>query len=83
MKALAYDVLRRVSAEARAAPGAALTVRAHPQIVDSLRGPGANALDQTEGRIGARLELVADPELAPDRFEVAATRMGRGPQRDV
>ena len=83
VKALAYDVLRRVAAEARAQPGAALTVRAHPQIVDSLRGPRANALDQTEGRIGARLELVADPELAPDRFEVAATRMGRGPERDV
>jgi hypothetical protein len=69
--------------EARAAPGAALTVRAHPAIVDSLRGPGASALEQAEGRIGARLELVADPEIAPDRFEVAATRIGGGPRRDV
>jgi ribonuclease G len=82
-KALAYEVLRRVLAEARAAPGAALTVRAHPDIVDSLRGPGANALDQTEDRIGARLELVADPELGPDRFEVAATKMSDDPGRDV
>lgn len=82
-KALAYDALRQVLREARAAPGAALTVRAHPAIVDSLRGPGASALEQTEGRIGARLELVADPELASDRFEVAATKMSGGQARDV
>ena len=82
-QALAYDALRRVLAEARAAPGAALTVRAHPGIVDELRGPGANARDRTEDRIGGRLELVADPEIAPDRFEVAATRIGGGPRRDV
>lgn len=74
---LAFDGLRRVLRAAAAAPGAGVELIAAPAVVAVLKGPAAEALAETEAKLGGRLKLTADERCAPDRIEVLAHRRGR------
>ena len=66
--AAAEHLLRRLKAEAAAAPGKALRVRASPQVAGAVRGGDeGRAVGDWLGRV---VELVAEPGLAHDAFEI-------------
>ncbi len=69
---LAYDVLRCVGREARAMPGAALSVTAAPDVIQALQGAAGDALAAAEGRLGRPLGLEADSARPRHGFHVAA-----------
>lgn len=64
---LALRLLSALQSQAAAAPGARLVVRAAPEVVSAAGGP-ASALAQI---IGHRFELVSDPALKRDAWDIA------------
>lgn len=69
---VAAAVLRRVLREAGKTPGAPIEAAAAPAVVETLRTAMAEALAETEEKLGAPLRLNADAALAADVFRVAA-----------
>lgn len=69
---VAAKILRRTLGEARRSPGAAIEVSAAPAVVAALGTTMAEALAETEEKLGAPLRLDADAALAADAFRVAA-----------
>ncbi|HWB47749.1 MAG TPA: ribonuclease E/G [Stellaceae bacterium] len=67
--AVAYDALRRLQREARAAPAARWRLRAAPSVVMALQGPAAAALRSLEERLGHRIAI--DPEAGVESFDIA------------
>ena len=65
---LAQRLVRRLEAEAQAAPGARLTGRCAPEVGRA----AAPALEALAGRIGRRFEIETDPGLSYDRLEAFA-----------
>ena len=66
---VAMDIVRRVEASARAAPGKPVEVRAAPEVVRRLEGEALTAALARKGV--ARLELKADETCSRDRFDVS------------
>jgi hypothetical protein len=65
---LALRMMRAAETEARADPGGRLTVRCAPDIAEAAR----QVLPALVGIIGSRLEVISDPALAKDAWEIAA-----------
>jgi hypothetical protein len=59
--------VRAIEREATADPGARLAARAAPDVVAA----ASAYLEALEGRFGARLKLVADPDRPREAFDVA------------
>lgn len=64
---LALRLLRAIEREGEADRGVRLAARCAPRVAEAARGL-APAL---AGRIGARFEIVADPDFGPEQFEVS------------
>ncbi|MCC7049650.1 MAG: ribonuclease E/G [Alphaproteobacteria bacterium] len=67
---LGFALARAILREADAAPGRALRARASPAAVAGLE-TAAETLASLRERVGAKIGLVADPDLQPGRFDVA------------
>ena len=68
VQTLALRLTRAIERQARAAPGDRLAVRCAPDIAIAAKGP-AGIL---EGIIGARFEVVPDPTLGRDQWDIGA-----------
>jgi hypothetical protein len=65
---LALRLVRAVERQARAVPGDRFTVRCAPDIAVAAADPA----DTLKGIIGARFEVVADPSLRPDQWDIVS-----------
>ena len=68
-RTLALRLVRAVERQARAAPGDRLRVRCAPEIAAAAAGPAVTL----SGIIGARFEVVPDPALRPDQWDIASS----------
>jgi ribonuclease G len=68
-EAVAMEVLRRVEASARAAPGKAVEAHAAPEVIAWLEAEGAREALARRGV--ARLALVAEPSFPRERIEIS------------
>jgi Ribonuclease G/E len=64
---LGLRLVRAIERQARAAPGDRLTVRCSPDVAIAAASPA----DILKGIIGARFEVVPDPALRPDQWDIA------------
>ena len=71
---VADNLLDRILRETAAAKGRALAVRAAPAVAADLGGPKGEILTTLAREQGCRVELVADPALALEEFEVTTVR---------
>ncbi len=69
-----YEALRRALREGDATPGASVQISAAPRVIDALKAGGAQALDEAAGKLGGRLNLVAEPAFGPDQVDVICGR---------
>jgi ribonuclease G len=69
--AVAMDVLRRIEAGARAAPGRPIRVRAAPEIIRWIEGQGEGLRAALARKGAANVELEADETCSRERFDVA------------
>lgn len=69
-ESVAFEVIRRVEREARAAPGKAILVRAAPEIVKWLEMHGEEVRGGLARRGAARVQLEARAEFAREGFDV-------------
>jgi ribonuclease G len=68
--AVAMDILRRVEASARAAPGKAIRVHAAPEVVAWLAGQGEKLRTALARRGAAKVDFVAVETCSRERFDV-------------
>lgn len=68
VRTLALRLVRAIDRQARAAPGARIVARCAPGVAAMAAGPA----DTLRGVIGARFEIVPDPSLGPDQWDIAA-----------
>jgi ribonuclease G len=68
--AVAMDILRRVEAGARAAPGKAIRVHAAPEVVAWLAGQGEMLRAALARRGAAQVSFVPDRNYSRERFDV-------------
>jgi ribonuclease G len=69
--AAAMDVLRRIEASARAAPGKPIRVRAAPEIIRWIENQGEGLRAALARKGAANIELVIDETCSRERFDVA------------
>jgi ribonuclease G len=69
--AVAMDVLRRIEAGARAAPGKSIRVRAAPEIIRWIEGQGEGLRAALARKGAANVELEEDETCTRERFDVA------------
>jgi ribonuclease G len=69
--AVAMDVLRRIEASARAAPGKPIQVRAAPEIVRWIEGQGERLRAALARKGAANIRLEEDQTCSRERFDVA------------
>jgi ribonuclease G len=74
---VACEGLRRVLRMARTAPAAKIELIAAPGVIDALKTEAAQALAETEERLGRPLLLSADEGFAAERIEVVANTADR------
>lgn len=74
----ALAALRAALAEGRAAPKPAYRLRVAPAVVEALGGVFAAALADTREKLGGGLEIIADPTMASDAFDIDAERAETG-----
>jgi hypothetical protein len=67
IQTLALRFVRSIEREARAVPGGRLVASCAPEIATAAAGPA----ETLKGIIGARFEVVPDPALRPDRWDIA------------
>ncbi|MDE2181409.1 MAG: Rne/Rng family ribonuclease [Alphaproteobacteria bacterium] len=72
--AIAMDVLRRVEATARAAPGQTIHVHAAPPVIAWLEGLGEELAAALARKGIFQVELTADPTASRERFDVSTER---------
>ncbi len=65
-ESVAFEALRAVASTS----GAALTLRAAPQVITALKGPASAALKEVEARLGQPLGLEPDAALPQERYDV-------------
>jgi Rne/Rng family ribonuclease len=70
-------LLRKIAAEARAAPGRGFAVTCAPEIAAALDGPMAAARAELERRLGRAVKLRPDPSLAREEAHIRAEPGGR------
>jgi hypothetical protein len=68
-RTLALRLIRAIERQARAAPGDRLAARCAPEIAAAAAGPA----ETLKGIIGARFEVVPDPALRPDQWDIASS----------
>jgi ribonuclease G len=71
-------LLRKVAAEARAAPGRRLVLTCAPELARAFAGPLAQGRAELERRLGRPLEIRADPSLAREAAHIRAESAGGG-----
>jgi Ribonuclease G/E len=70
---IALEALRAAEREARAQPGKALILAAHPDVIAALEsGEGRAAREGLEARLGRPLGLAASPHHAREAFDIRA-----------
>ena len=69
-------VLRRIGAEARAAPGRRVQLTCAPELAMALSGALAQARMELERRLGRPLEITADPSLARAQCHIRTDAAG-------
>ena len=69
-------VLRRIWAEARAAPGRRVQLTCAPELAMALSGALAQARTELERRLGRPLEITADPSLARAQCHIRTDAAG-------
>ncbi len=67
---VALEVLRAVLKQAAAAPSAAFSVRAAPDVIEALGGPVEAGRKEVEARLGSALALNADADFRRESYHV-------------
>jgi ribonuclease G len=78
VEAIAGGLLRKLAAEARAAPGRRLVLSCPPELVRAFEGPLAEGRAELERRLGRPLEIRADTSLAREDAHIRAEPAGGG-----
>ena len=68
VQTLALRLVRAIERQARAVPGDRLVVRCAPNVAAAAAGPSATL----KGIVGARFEVVSDPALRGDQWDIAS-----------
>jgi hypothetical protein len=68
-RTLSLRLVRAIERQARAAPGGRLAVRCAPEVAAAAAGPA----ETLKGIIGGRFEVVPDPALRPDQWDIASS----------
>jgi Rne/Rng family ribonuclease len=76
LETLGSALLRKLAAEARAAPGSRLVLTCAPELARAFEGPLAEARKELEQRLGRPLEIRADPSLGRERAHIRAGPAG-------
>ena len=69
---VAFEALRALRREARAAPGRQWRLIVAPDIASALTGAAAGGLHGLEGRFGQKIAIEADPARRREQFEIVA-----------
>jgi len=69
VQTLALRLVRAIERQARAAPGARFVARCAPEVAAAAAG----SVESLKGIIGARLEVVPDPALRSDQWDIASS----------
>ncbi len=77
---VAYEILRHIRREAAHIPGDVITVAAHPEVADLMRGAESSAVDETVKRVQRAIEIHARKGFHMEHFEVKGKTPGRGPR---
>lgn len=75
------NTLRQLRREISSGNGPALTVQAHPSVVDRLTGPDIPGIEELEKRTGARISFKPVETFHPERFDIVKTRDGAPSKR--
>ncbi len=67
---LAHDLLRQLAAEAREFPGGRLTVKAHPEIIQTLTREGQPLLTRLKEQYQVTIDLSEQPHTPRESFEI-------------
>ena len=67
---VALEALRALAREAAAAPTRAPALHVHPEVAAALSGDAAAARRELEQRLGRAVDIVAEPRLARDGFDI-------------
>jgi ribonuclease G len=78
IEAVGGALLRKIAAEARAAPGRRFALTCAPEIAAGFEGPLAEGRAELERRLGRSVELRADPSLAREEAHIRAEPAGGG-----
>jgi ribonuclease G len=76
---IAYEILRQIRRDAAVIGGESVVVHANPEVADLMRGPEANAVDETVKRIHRGIEIHVRKGFHIEQFEIKGKVPGSKP----
>ena len=71
-RTLTHNLFRELPKAAGYLRGETLRVHAHPGVIEVLQGEASEGLEKVRGRVGRRIELVAESDFHREQFEISS-----------